>query len=169
MYTRVIRTAPIYVFVLPALLVALAGCAGDDDAASTGCTPNMSSLSLGLSGSSNDPCGTRESLVMSPCNPDMKLFAYATCNAQGTGWVTDPTSGSVQCGCMACGNNQVDVIAAYNYTEQCDGSAPITATCASLVGQGSTGMVRCSTSCTFDKSMCTPPVTTMPMGGNTGG
>ena len=164
MYTWVIRTAPIYALVL----AALASCAGDDDAPPSGCTPNMSSLSLGLSGSTNDPCGSRASLVASPCNPDMKLIAYATCNAQGTGWITDPATGSVQCGCMACGNGQVDTIPAYSYKEECDGLAPITTTCAQLVGNGSTGAVRCTNSCTFDKTMCTAPMT-MPVGGSTGG
>jgi hypothetical protein len=163
MYTWVLRTAPFCVFVL----AALASCAGDDDAPPAGCTPNMSSLSMGLSGSSNDPCGSRASLTMSPCNPDKKLIAYATCNAQGTGWITDPATGSVQCGCMACGNGQVDMIPEFNYREECDGLGAVQATCAQLVGNGSTGTVRCTNSCTFDKTMCTPPSNMMT--GATGG
>ena len=156
MYTWVIRTAPICALVLAAM-----SCAGDDDApASSGsCTPNMSSLSLGLAMGSNDPCGPPP--PGSSCDPTKGHIAYATCDATGkwiTAKVTDPQtgmpkdSGSIECKCMTCGNKQVEPV----YGEECEmGLSLGTATCATLVGTGSTGTVSCDANCKYVKTGCT--------------
>lgn len=50
---------------------------------------------------------------------------------------------------VTCGNNTIDG------NEECDGSVPEHVTCESLVGTGSSGTVRCSSSCQLDRSGCT--------------
>ena len=161
MYTWVLRTAAICTFVLPVI----AGCAGDDDAppgpADT-CTPNMSSLSLGMAMSAQDPCGPQK--AGSVCDPAKGHIAYAMCGADGKG-VKDPVSKtSVKCDCMTCGNRIVESI----YGEQCEAMAPLP-TCADLTGNKmSTGVVSCSPTCTLvGANTCTRP-TPPPVGGNGG-
>lgn len=52
-----------------------------------------------------------------------------------------------------CGDNLVNVMG-----EQCDGTDLGGKTCASVVGNGSTGTLACFPNCTFNSSGCTPPV-----------
>jgi hypothetical protein len=155
MYTRVIRTAPLCTFVL----IALVGCAGDDDDKPSPkdiCTPNMSSLSLGMAMSSDDPCGPQP--AGSVCDPAKGHIAFATCDPTGH-WIkakdmaTGMPTKSIQCDCMTCGNNVVES----NYGEQCEPKLAPSTTCAALTGNPmSTGTVSCTAACTY-MMMCTSP------------
>jgi hypothetical protein len=165
MYTWVLRTAAICLAVLPAI----ASCAGDDDAppASTvndSCTPNMSSLSLGMAMSADDPCGPQP--AGSPCDPAKGHIAYAMCGADGK-WAKDPMKQtSIKCDCMTCGNRVVESI----YGEQCEPNqtTPMP-TCAQMTGKAaSTGTITCSPSCALQVN-CTNPTPPPPPQGGSGG
>lgn len=85
-------------------------------------------------------CETR----LGPGHQGALLCAAATC-----------TINTIQCETVpACGDGIL------NGTEQCDGSVYSPgATCASVVGFGSTGQLACAGNCTYDTASCSAPVT----------
>ena len=56
--------------------------------------------------------------------------------------------------CSTCSNGHID------YGEQCDGPNLSNATCASVMGSGWAGTLKCSSSCTFNTSSCVPTAPT---------
>jgi len=90
-------------------------------------------------------------------DPDLggATCATATNNSSSTGTLAcnpDCTFDTSQCSASPfCGDGVV------NGTEQCDGSDLGGATCATVVGSGSTGTLACNPDCTFDTSQCGAP------------
>jgi hypothetical protein len=116
----------------------------------------MSSLSLGMAMSTQDPCGPQP--AGSVCDPAKGHIAYAMCGVDGK-WVKDPVKkSSIKCDCMTCGNRMVESI----YGEQCEPTMPLPS-CADMTGNRlSTGTISCSPSCVMIPN-CTTPV--VPQGG----
>ncbi|MBQ9817065.1 MAG: hypothetical protein IJM59_06330 [Proteobacteria bacterium] len=75
-----------------------------------------------------------------------KVSCSATCNVVLANCVKPETA--------ICGDNKIN-----QASELCDGSDLNGATCASILGAGSTGTIKCSTSCAYDTSGCKKPTT----------
>lgn len=106
-------------------------------------------------GTPDDPCEGADPTV---CNPTTHM-AVTMCTSEGR-WAT---ADGANCDCVPkggastpnCGNGRLDT------GEKCDTrlAIPANTTCMSM-NLGNTGMVKCSSSCQFDTSMCS-----MGMGG----
>lgn len=151
MYTRVLGLV-----LLTAQLVTLSACGGDDgggggsSAADAPCTPGLDSKML--IGTPMDPC---------PQNADGCPVAMYDAIAQCMAPAGATQGAWSQCQCTAraaCGNGVREG------TEQCDGADLGGMSCSSMMGK--TGMLSCSTTCTFNTAMCTtPPAVTAGTGG----
>ena len=149
---------------------------------SSGCTPTMTGTGgaaggtggTGVGGVPGWTCGDNVKDGTEPCDgTDVGLATCATA-------VGDPAStGTLACfqnctldltGCSTpssvtgakCGDG------VKNGSEQCDGSSFGNATCASAVGLGSIGILKCFANCTIDESMCTLPTGAGGAGGAAG-